>query len=464
MVLDPIFLFPGQGAYLPGVFADLANTHRSVAETLSSVDRAARRCGNPSVTNILTDRSALPLADLVRTDPRSLHLAIFTIELALFKLLTEEVGVEPAALVGHSFGELVALTAAEIFSLEDGVSLVIARDDALAKCPPPAGGMLAVATSAVRVRHLLEALSEWNVTIAAENGSNQTVVSGPDAALSRMEQAAVAIGIQATRLNAAYPFHHRSLAPAAKLFAEAASHLPARPPRYRVISSILGREVDTPEDAVTLVAAHLTRPTRFEGCLLDLQARGRTAFIECGARSILCGLVSEVLPRAKVLAPLGSRATATDVAAVVAEYMSVQREVDDLPDDSRLSTPPVPSSVVLHSRSASALMSDETNASNSQPVAPDGASDDILARLREMYGDALGYPASVFTAHADLEADLGIDSIKRTELISRAAARFGRDLPRTGHRLTAYTTLESVVEFIAQLPVSAGTAQETVLS
>ncbi|MEX3213492.1 acyl carrier protein [Streptomyces acidiscabies] len=73
-----------------------------------------------------------------------------------------------------------------------------------------------------------------------------------------------------------------------------------------------------------------------------------------------------------------------------------------------------------------------------------------------MYAQALGYPPDVLTPGADLEADLGIDSIKQVELFSQALERYGRRLPPDGSRLTSYTTLDDLATLLLDLPTAAG--------
>ena len=43
---------------------------------------------------------------------------------------------------------------------------------------------------------------------------------------------------------------------------------------------------------------------------------------------------------------------------------------------------------------------------------------------RGRYATALEYPVEVFTKDVELEADLGVDSVKQTELLSRAADHY----------------------------------------
>ncbi|WP_033256590.1 acyl carrier protein [Kitasatospora phosalacinea] len=73
-----------------------------------------------------------------------------------------------------------------------------------------------------------------------------------------------------------------------------------------------------------------------------------------------------------------------------------------------------------------------------------------------MYASALGYPPEVLTGDADLEADLGVDSIKQTELFAQAVTRFGRSLPTEGSRLTSHTTLDALAGLLRTLPSASG--------
>src|SRR5439155_13355147 len=69
------------------------------------------------------------------------QLALFAVEYCLAKLWMR-LGVQPAALIGHSTGEYAAACLAQVFSLEDAIALVAERARAMAALPP--GAMIAV--------------------------------------------------------------------------------------------------------------------------------------------------------------------------------------------------------------------------------------------------------------------------------------------------------------------------------
>ena len=61
--------------------------------------------------------------------------------------------------------------------------------------------------------------------------------------------------------------------------------------------------------------------------------------------------------------------------------------------------------------------------------------DTLLARLLDLVSDRTGYPKEALSIDLDLEADLGIDSIKRVEMLGALAEsigdRSGRERRRT---------------------------------
>src|SRR5262249_8405714 len=135
--------------------------------------------------------------------------AIGAASLATLEVL-RALGLAPAFVAGHSFGELTALCAAGAF---DAATLLRAarhrgermRDAALAS----PGGMLAVPRppAAVRAR-----LGSDGLVVANENAPAETVVSGTLAALEAFAAALAREGIESRRLPVSAAFHSPSVA------------------------------------------------------------------------------------------------------------------------------------------------------------------------------------------------------------------------------------------------------------
>jgi acyl carrier protein len=72
-------------------------------------------------------------------------------------------------------------------------------------------------------------------------------------------------------------------------------------------------------------------------------------------------------------------------------------------------------------------------------------------RIIRIYCDATQYPEDVFELDADLEADLGIDSVKQGQILAHVQNEFG--LPhRDDVVLANYRTLRKVVEMVQAAP------------
>ncbi|MFD0560837.1 phosphopantetheine-binding protein [Kitasatospora saccharophila] len=257
-----------------------------------------------------------------------------------------------------------------------------------------------------------------------------------------MRRQAGAVGVRAGLLSVPYAFHHRLLAPVAGEFSRRAGALRAGPARHLLHSAILGRRVDGDDAVAELVAAHLVRPTRFTDAVRLLHAQGVELFVECGPRGVLSALVTATVPGVRTFAPLRRRTSGPELAAEVAALNT------DRP------APPPPPPLPLP---AAASASPPAPVRAREPVAdslPEPG--EVVSVLRELYAVALGYPPEVLTGDADLEADLGVDSIKQTELFAQAAARFGRTLPEEGSRLTSHTTLDALAELLRTLPTAPG--------
>ena len=78
-------------------------------------------------------------AELMKSDPTLLQLAIFTVSVSAYEVLKAR-GVQPDLLVGHSFGEIAALTCANVYSIEQGAEIKPSQGDGSADGPTTGGG------------------------------------------------------------------------------------------------------------------------------------------------------------------------------------------------------------------------------------------------------------------------------------------------------------------------------------
>ncbi|NGN70371.1 hypothetical protein G5C51_41625, partial [Streptomyces sp. A7024] len=88
--------------------------------------------------------------------------------------------------------------------------------------------------------------------------------------------------------------------------------------------------------------------------------------------------------------------------------------------------------------------------------AADPPDDDVLAALQRIYAERLGYPIEAMDPDADLEGDLGIDSLKRMEILSSLVDRFGLQHVADDTRFALQSTLSGLAELIVETGRGAG--------
>jgi acyl transferase domain-containing protein len=223
-------LFPGQGAQQARMAAGLYEHEQSAAFT-AVMDAAFGLLGDDG-PRVRADWLAPGPADLLDDVTRAQPL-LYAIGCALGRLV-ESWGIEPAALLGHSAGEMVAATMAGVLAFEDAIRLMRDRMRIFADSPP--GGMLAVAASPGELAPYLSG----EVALAAVNGPRQALLAGPGRPLAAAERQLRADGVTCRRARARQAFHSPAVADAVARSASGWAATPLRAPERTVYSACLG--------------------------------------------------------------------------------------------------------------------------------------------------------------------------------------------------------------------------------
>jgi len=191
-------VFPGQGAQYAGMGQELYNNFPIIREYM---DRAAA-CADFDILDLLFNNRE---EDLQKT--RWQQPATFTLEFAMVQHLLS-LGLKPAAMAGHSLGELTALATAGVFSFEDGFRLVnqraICMDKACLLNLDP-GIMIATDMPLELVEEKVKALTD--VFITNYNAPNQIVIGGETNTVQALRLDIKADGYRATQLKVSMSFH-----------------------------------------------------------------------------------------------------------------------------------------------------------------------------------------------------------------------------------------------------------------
>lgn len=136
--------------------------------------------------------------------------ALFAFEYALAKLW-QSWGIEPTVVMGHSLGEYVAACVAGVFSLEEGLQLIVERARLMQSLPPD-GAMLTVMADEAYVLKACQPYSQA-ISIAAINEPAHIVISGQNKAIQAVQARLEADGIKTYPLNVSVGAHSHLMAP-----------------------------------------------------------------------------------------------------------------------------------------------------------------------------------------------------------------------------------------------------------
>jgi pimaricinolide synthase PimS1 len=275
----PIFLFGGQGAQWQQMGLDLIDSSPFFAGRIEACEQALGPFVDWSLGEVLREDGGEWLDRLDIVQP-----ALFAVMVSLAELW-RELGVEPAAVVGHSQGEIAAAYIAGGLSLEDAARVVALRAKALTSIAGQ-GGTLSVSLSVAELQSRLEPF-HGRISLAAINGPASMVVSGDPGPLAELLAACERDGVRARRVAVDYAAHSAQIDPLRDQLLEAFAPISPGTGAIPFHSTVTGEVLDTAELGPDYWYRNLRETVRFEPVLRSLLDRGSRAFIEMAPHPLL---------------------------------------------------------------------------------------------------------------------------------------------------------------------------------
>ncbi|MFD8203193.1 type I polyketide synthase, partial [Streptomyces sp. NPDC059701] len=275
-----VFVFPGQGSQWAGMAAELLESSPVFAERMAECAMALDAFVDWSLTDVLREADAeawLGQVDVVQP-------VLWAVMVSLAEVW-RSYGVEPAAVIGHSQGEIAAACVAGALSLQDAAKVVALRSKAI-RALSGRGGMVSVSLSAGEVG---ERLSAWGgrLSVAAVNGPAVVVVSGDADALDELLAACEAEGVRARRVAVDYASHCAHVEEIEDVLLRELAGIAPQPSTVPFYSTVTAGVVDTSSLDAGYWYRNLRQTVRFADTLRALLDDGFRLFVESSAHPVL---------------------------------------------------------------------------------------------------------------------------------------------------------------------------------
>ncbi len=300
-----VFLLPGQGTQYVNMGRELYETEEVFRACIDTCASVLKKHLDLDLRTVLYPPSAqAETMNHMLTETWLTQPAIFVVSYALAQLWLSR-GVRPWALLGHSIGEYVAACLAEVFTLEDALGLVAVRGRLIQRLPR--GSMLSVPLA----EHQLLPYLSADLSLAALNGAEQSVIAGPEHAIEELaELLRLTSGVVGRRLQTSHAFHSSMMEPARNALVQFIRTIPRRSPAIPFLANVTGNWI-TDEQATSpdYWGEQLCRPVRFADCLEKVCRDESSILLEVGPGHALTTIArwEKALPETRTLASLPRR-------------------------------------------------------------------------------------------------------------------------------------------------------------
>ncbi|KJK33052.1 hypothetical protein UK23_47750, partial [Lentzea aerocolonigenes] len=290
----PVFVFPGQGSQWHGMAVELLDEDETFARWMAEADRAiAEHVGWSVIDTLKGDAELLERIEILQP-------ALFAIMISLAQTWRAN-GVEPAAVAGHSQGEIAAAYIAGALSLDQAARIVVKRSRLFADELVGNGAVASIALPADEVEKLLPE----ELAIAGVNSPHACTVAGAVPALEAFVESCVAQDIRARVIGSTVASHCAQVDRLRDQILELFADITPRTGTIPFYSTVTGERIDTASLDAEYWFQNARQPVSFAKVVENLVQDGHRVFIESSAHPVL------MLPAQQT-----AEATGTEIVAI----------------------------------------------------------------------------------------------------------------------------------------------------
>ena len=283
------FVMSGQGPQWWGMGRELMRHEPVFRATIEACEKAMLPFAKFSLAEELArseDASQMQRTEISQP-------AIFAMQMGLAELW-KSWGVQPAAVVGHSVGEVAAACIAGILTLEQAAKIIVLRGRFMDECSAGGGTMLAVGMTQLDAQAVIDR-HDPAVSIAAFNGPKSLTLSGLRTSLEPIAAELEAQGIFARFLQVSHPFHHAMMQPAADALHAALLDLTPTPETLPFFSTVTGGRLAGTACVADHWSSGVRQPVEFAQAISAVAESGVDVWLEIGAHPALVRSIQECL-------------------------------------------------------------------------------------------------------------------------------------------------------------------------
>ena len=277
--MSSVYVFPGQGAQIVGMGAELYKTNAAARAVFDAVDDAL----NEKLSNIIFNGTMEELTLTKNVQP-----AIMATSVAMFRASGLSL---PEYVAGHSLGEYTALCVAGAISLADTARLLRARGNAMQSSVPVGHGLVSVVLG-LDTDTVKNICDECGCDMANDNCPGQVVISGLKGAVENASEKLKDAGARRVMpLALSAPVHCRAQEPSIEIMRKEFENVKIEIPHAKWISNKTCDVIENPDEIRDALIYQLTHGVRWRESVLHMVDMGITNATEIGPGNVLCGLI-----------------------------------------------------------------------------------------------------------------------------------------------------------------------------